>query len=304
MSRERLAAFLRTGVIILLWLSCASFSHAAGYLDQQQFDRYSDLAKLEVIVERMYSTPERREQIEASAGHLLGALVAADPNADPALLQTPMALAGHTVDLATEYFDVFVPRQRPAAGYGLLVFISPQRAFRAPRQWRTLLNDRGIILVAARSAGNGQPVVFRRIPLALHARENIVHRFPIDPARTYIGGWSGGSRVALSVAVAYPDLFRGGLFIAGSDPVGNADSMLVNPLPQDEALLARLKSDSRLVMLTGDNDLPPFQEDTRNLQSLTEAGINATLIRMRNAGHVMPDRSSLARALHALDETP
>ncbi|MFU8830901.1 MAG: hypothetical protein ACNA7J_01980 [Wenzhouxiangella sp.] len=295
--------FLRPGVI-LLWLSCASFSHAAGYLDQQQFDRYSDLAKLEVIVERMYSTPERRKQVEASADRLLGALVAADPNADPALLQTPLALAGHTIDLDIERFDIFVPRQRPADGYGLLVFIPPEPAFRAPRQWRTLLNNRGIILVTPRSAGNGHPVVLRRIPLALHARENMAHRYPIDPARTYIGGWSGGSRVALSVALAYPDLFRGGLFIAGSDPVGNTDSMLVNPLPEDETLLTRLRTNSRLVMLTGDNDLPSLRRDETTLQSLTEAGINATLIRMRDTGHVMPDRSSLTRALQALDETP
>ncbi|MCC5866190.1 MAG: hypothetical protein JJU31_13785 [Wenzhouxiangella sp.] len=286
---------------VLLWLFCASAS-GAGQLDQQRFEHYSDLAKLEVIIERMYWTPERLQQIEASAARLLGALVAADPNADPALLQTPMSMAGHTVDLDTEWFDAYVPRRRPAAGYGLLVFIPPGPEFRAPRAWRSLLDTHGIILVTPRSAGNGHPVVFRRIPLALHARENMAQRFPIDPARTYIGGWSGGSRVALSVAIAYPDIFRGGLLIAGSDPVGDAESMLPNLLPTDQALLTRLRTDSRLVMLTGDNDTAPLRQDQRTLQSLREAGINGTLIRMRNTGHVMPDRSSLAQALHALDE--
>jgi len=288
----------------LFWLFCAPASWGAGHLDQQRFDQYSDLAKLEVIIERMYSTPERLRQVESSANQLLEALVAADPNADPAMLETPMALAGHTIDLNTEWFDAYVPRRRPADGYGLLVFISPEPAFRAPREWRTLLNSRGIILVTPRNAGNAHPVVFRRIPLALHALENIVHRFPIDPARTYIGGWSGGSRVALSIAIAYPDLFRGGLLIAGSDPVGDADSMLPNLLPNDQALLTRLQTDTRLVMLTGDKDTAPLRLDERTLESSREAGINGTLIRMRDTGHVMPDRSSLAQALRGLDEAP
>ncbi len=299
--------FLRMTVstcAMLLGLPYASAAPSTGYADQQRFDRYSSLAQMEVILERMYPTPERRQQIEASAQRWLASMVAADRNADPALLDAPVALVGHTINLDTEWFDVYVPRRRPEAGYGLLVFVSPEPAFRAPAEWRHFLEVRGMILVAPRNAGNAHPVMFRRIPLALHARENMVQRFPVDPARTYVGGWSGGSRVALGLAIAYPELFRGGLLIAGSDPVGNADSLLPNVLPGADTLLGRLQKDSRLVMLTGENDVALLRRDVKTLQSLRDAGINATLIRMPDTGHVMPDRKSLLQALNALDSAP
>ena len=59
------------------------------------------------------------------------------------------------------------------------------------------------------------------MPLALLAYENIRRSHTLDANRVYVGGMSGGSRVALRVALAYPDVFRGALLNAGSDPIGD-----------------------------------------------------------------------------------
>jgi len=73
---------------------------------------------------------------------------------------------------------------------------------------------------------NDASTVDRREPLALLAAQNVMAQYPVDPQRVYIGGFSGGSRVALRLALGYPDVFHGALLNAGSDPIGNADVSL------------------------------------------------------------------------------
>jgi poly(3-hydroxybutyrate) depolymerase len=62
----------------------------------------------------------------------------------------------------------------------------------------------------------------RRIPLALLAAHNVMQRYPVDKERLYIGGMSGGSRVALRIALAFPDVFHALLLHSGSDRIGTA----------------------------------------------------------------------------------
>ena len=54
-------------------------------------------------------------------------------------------------------------------------------------------------------------------------------RYPIDPKRVYVGGLSGGSRAAEMTALAYPDVFRGALLNAGSDPIGGEAGIYLPP---------------------------------------------------------------------------
>ena len=54
-------------------------------------------------------------------------------------------------------------------------------------------------------------------PLALLAAHNIMQPYSVNREHVFIGGVSGGSRIALRVALSYRDLFRGALLNAGSD---------------------------------------------------------------------------------------
>jgi len=122
---------------------------------------------------------------------------------------THTALREQPVDLSQESFAVYVPPNAPPAGYGLLAFIPPWDKAYLPAGWTYVLDQHGMIFVSASRSGNPQNVVDRRIPLALLGAYNIMQRYPIDQRRVYIGGFSGGSRVAMRVALAYPDLFHG-----------------------------------------------------------------------------------------------
>jgi predicted esterase len=160
-------------------------------------------------------------------------------------------LAEQPVDPAQERFALHVPPERPAGGYALLVFVPPWQQAKIPPGWDEVLDRLGVIYVSAGRSGNDEVTMARRVPLALTAAANVMARYPIDPARIFVGGFSGGSRVAERLALGYPDLFRGALLDAGADRVGDGEDDLP---PPPEALLRQFQETSRLVFVTGEND--------------------------------------------------
>jgi predicted esterase len=169
------------------------------------------------------------------------------------------------IDLANEKFTFFVPPQVPAQGYALMVFISPFETAMVPPNWLPVLDRHGMIFVSASKSGNTQGVLDRRVPLALLAAHNLLQRYPIDKNRVYIAGMSGGSRVALRVALAFPDVFHGALLHSGTDRIGGAEE----PLPTAE-LFRQFQESSRFVYLTGQNDPFNLAKDEESRASLLE----------------------------------
>jgi len=172
-------------------------------------------------------------------------------------------LRDYPIDLANEKFALFVPAQAPPQGYSLLVFIAPWPAAAVPRDWISALDRHGMIFVTAANSGNTENVLERRIPLALIAAHNVMQRYPIDKERLYIGGMSGGSRVALRTALAYPDVFRAVLLHSGSDRIATAET----PLPSAE-LFKQFQASLRFVYLTGENDRLNLDTDVESRASL------------------------------------
>ena len=79
-----------------------------------------------------------------------------------------------------------------------------------------------MLVVSAAHSGNDEATFARREPLALLAAHNIRKQYPVDSDRIYIAGFSGGSRIALRLALGYPDVFRGVILNAGSAPIGSS----------------------------------------------------------------------------------
>lgn len=211
----------------------------------------------------------------------------------------------HTVDLADERFDVFVPSRQPADGYGLLVFVAPMPEWHLPRSWRSELDARGIVFVVARRSGNDEPVYDRRLPLALHAFENMHGRLPIDAARVYVGGFSGGARVAQRLAMSYPDVFVGALLLAGSQPFG-APGLFGEPwaLPP-EPWATRFMRDTRLVLASGTMDLVNRAHDADAAESLRAHCVeHVALIRIPRLDHWVPEGRYFRRVMDALETSP
>ena len=253
----------------------ANESAPVGLLHDVTFDQYSSLSSVGEMHRRLLSPLVARR---------LGA--------------APSAQHAQPVDLAEERFALYVPKNAPPNGYGVLVFVPPWEQAVVPAQWIDALDRHGLIFVSAARSGNGADVMERREPLALLAASNVLHRYPVDVSRVYVGGFSGGSRVAERLALAYPDLFHGALLNAGSDPIGTPDV----PLPTSK-LLERFQASSRLVYLTGRNDTDHLEMDRRSRKAMSEWCVfDVTPLVVPWSGHETPNAAAFSRGLNALEQ--
>jgi len=209
-------------------------------------------------------------------------------------------LEGQPVDLAAERFVVYVPAQAPPRGYALLVFVPPWQQAGLPEGWGPVLDSHGVIFVSAARSGNDENTMGRREPLALLAAENIVAQYRVDPQRVYIGGFSGGSRIALRLAVGYPDLFHGAILNAGSDSLGDASAEPPIPLPPRD-LFYQFQSGTRLIYITGERDTTRVEDDELSLRSMRDWCVfNVESIVEPFLDHTVAQPAALSRALGSL----
>lgn len=268
----------RTAAVLLLVVGgCASSN---GRLERDVvFTRYSPLSRNAEIARRALPPLTYRRIVETLAAK-------------------HDALAEQTIDLAREKFDLYIPDGAPPpAGYGVLVFIAPWSGATRPHVWRAALDRHHLIFVAAQGSGNDRNVLDRRLPLALLAYENVRARFPIDARRVYVTGLSGGSRVAEIAALAYPDVFRGAVLNAGADPIDGNFGMYKPP-----AALFRLFQRTRLVYITGDQDVDNARQDDVSQASMRAACVlDLDTEFALGLGHEALDPQSFGRALDALE---
>jgi hypothetical protein len=214
------------------------------------------------------------------------------------LARSGQAAREQSIDLAHERFAVYVPGQMPPHGYALLVFVPPWQAATVPPPWTSVLDRHGMIFVSASNSGNAADVLDRREPLALLAAYNIMRRYRVDPDKVYVGGFSGGSRVAMRMALAYPDLFHAALLDAGSDPIGSAQI----PLPPAD-LFRQFQDSTRLVYATGQHDDGNLDKDVHSRDSMQAWCVfHLDTVAMPWAGHDLADPATLNHALDALLE--
>ena len=261
-------------LVIPLWFNAA---HAqSSKATHVTFSEYSPLANASEIARRTLSP-----------------LVALEVNRRGA--QSGRTLVEQTVRLADEDFVIYVPTHRPPSGYALLVFVPPWQDARLPAGWAPILERYDTIFVSAARSGNDAGVMDRREPLALLAAVNVIRQFPVDADAVFIGGFSGGARVAQRLALAYPDLFRGAILNAGSDPIGSQDM----PLPPKD-LFYRFQESSRLVYVTGEID-PRLGMDQDSLRSMHQWCVFAVQSHVEpSAGHEVLGSTAFAWALSAV----
>jgi pimeloyl-ACP methyl ester carboxylesterase len=247
-------------------------------IHELRFDSYAPFSRNSELLQRLL-TPLNAQRVRQAS------------------MQPGHGLQPQSIDLKHETFALHVPPQRPPHGYGLLVFVPPWPQATVPPAWIGTLDHRGIIFVSAANSGNDANVLDRRVPLALLAAWNVMRRYRVDPQRVYIGGFSGGSRVAERVALGYPDLFHGALLIAGSDPLGSAQLVL-----PPSALWRQFQDTTRLVYLTGQNDAAHLELDDRSRQSMQQACVaHVDTVIEPWVGHDLPSAVPFSRALDRLE---
>jgi len=243
------------------------------------FDRYSPLANSNEMVRRTLSP--------IAADRVLGYLH-----------DKSQQLPEQSIDLSSERFRIYVPQgEPPANGYGLIVFIPPWDDGSVPSEWRPVLTRHNLIYVAADRSGNDFNMLWRRLPLALHAYQNVAARYKLDPERIYVSGFSGGSRTAMRAALSYPDVFRGAILNSGSDPFGDAGIAV----PSRE-LFELFQRRSRVVLVSGTEDLVIDARDAAMLDSAERLCVEGVSTQpMRNTGHALMRALMLERAIDAIE---
>ncbi len=213
-------------------------------------------------------------------------------------------------DLARESFEVFVPESYdPEVPAGLMVWISPANSggLSRPRNLEAL-DEHNVIWIGANNSGNDRWRWYRT-GLALDAAHNMQRLYNIDPDRIYIAGYSGGGRVASSMAILFPEVFRGGAYFFGSNyyrkvPVPDKKGAFWRagyPPPADNDL-DDLKAQHSFVLVTGEHDFN--RDETRaNYEMFTrEKYENVTYIEIPGADHGFGVTGEwLARVIQALD---
>ena len=270
-------------LLSFIQFASAQSVHAGGEIFRDVvFDEYSEGSRSAELSRRMFS-PFTAIQL------------------DRQIARTGKKVIEQPIKLSEEKFIVYVPSPIPTLGFGVLVFVPPWQDARLPPGWTAVLDRFGIIFVSAARSGNDESVLDRRDPLALLAAHNIARRYPVDPKRVYIGGFSGGARVALRLALAYPDLFHGAILNAGSDLIGNSQI----PIPPKDLFL-RFQS-AHLVYVTGEGDSLQLNNDLASMHSLKKWCVfDVQAHSERSANHEVAGSTALAWALGNLlhDEPP
>jgi len=166
---------------------------------------------------------------------------------------------GGEYDLARESFDVYVPGGYDGSlPFGLVVFISPNPAAADPEKSEIpILDKHGLLWVGAINSGNERRK-WHRANLALDAAHNMTKRYRIDPDRVYVGGWSGGARMACEVAIGYADVFTGGFFMGdcnyfrGTQVVGENRFWKPDFSPPPAAMLEKARTRGRYAIFVGE----------------------------------------------------
>ncbi len=205
----------------------------------------------------------------------------------------------HPIDLREETYYVSLPKNfDPQASYGLLVWIDPSDNGLPKREWLRVFDEMGFIYVSANNSGNNHSVTARRIPLALHALQNMQQQYPIDQNRVYVAGFSGGGFTASSLAIAYGDLVEGAYYMSGANKLGG---QRVDIPPAER--FDKIKSHNRYVFFAGTKEKRFLKAVSEAFDSYAAQGVqHIHLFNTVRRGHFYVDSQWLKKGLQLLDQ--
>jgi prolyl oligopeptidase family protein len=187
-------------------------------------------------------------------------------------------------------WEIYVPANyRPDRPAGLMVYISPTPSGEIPRSWKSVMDHRNMIWIAARHSGN-RALVSRRVVYAIVAPTLAGKRYKIDRERIYLSGLSGGGKMASMVAIDHAQLFKGAVYNCG-----------VNFWDKHPPRRFELVKQNHYVFITGtlDQALEPTRKAYKQYR---KAGVeNSKLMVIRDMTHRNPSSFDFDEALQYLD---
>lgn len=194
-------------------------------------------------------------------------------------------------DSTKQRFELYVPAGAGSRGAApLILFISPSQNATGLSQFRKLCDRQGIVFASPHQAGN-QTQGTKRVRIVMDTLDEVRRRLKIDPDRTYIGGFSGGGRIAMTIATALPEYFGGVI------PVCAGGQLRTEPWLR-ERVISRL----RIALLTGENDFNRGEIERMTQTLFAGIGVTSRVWTAQRIGHAIPSGRTLDEAFAWLED--
>jgi dienelactone hydrolase len=194
-------------------------------------------------------------------------------------------------DSTKQEYDLAVPASvKPQQPAGLVLFINAGGGPAGLGSFEAVCNDKGLLFASPYNAGNNVDPK-KRVRLVLDVLDDIRRRYKIDPDRTYIAGFSGGARIACSVAYALPEYFGGTIPVCA-----------VNDLREETWLRHRVKDRLSLALITGENDFNRPEVERLWGPIFIASEIRTRIFLCPKMGHAVPGAKEMTEVVTWLEE--
>ncbi len=194
-------------------------------------------------------------------------------------------------DSSAQRYQLYVPpKYDRARAWPLVVFVSPGDDPLGWRFWQKPCEESGMLFCAAYGAGNNCPPG-QRIRTVLDMFDDVRRHYRIDPDQTYLCGFSGGGRVACTIAFALPECFGGVVPVCGTNPLNSLDY-----------LRHRVEDRLSVALVTGETDFNRTELEGYMYPLLRSLGVRARLWVAPKTGHAMPPPAMLREVVAWLHE--
>jgi predicted esterase len=185
-------------------------------------------------------------------------------------------------DSGKQRFQLYVPRgYRAGKAWPLVLFISPGGAPMGWSHWQKPCEQLGLFFCAPFAAGNDCPAG-RRTRIVLDAFDEVRRRYRIDPEQTYLAGFSGGGRLACTIAFALPEYFGGVIPVCGT-----------NPLNRLTYLRHRVRDRLSVAFVTGTGDFNRRENEAYMYPYFQDLKIRSRLWVVPRMAHAVPPAAVL-----------
>jgi predicted esterase len=194
-------------------------------------------------------------------------------------------------DSTAQRYELYVPASvDPRKPAPLVLFISAGNGPAGGANFRPLCDAVGAIFASPHNAGNNVDMP-QRMRTILDVLDDVRRRYTIDADRTYVGGISGGARVACSLAFSLPEYF------GGIVPCCGAESL------RDESWLRQRAVDRLSVaLMTGETDFNRAEMERLRFNLLSVYGVRTKVWTVAGLGHGIPKTAELSAAWQWLEE--
>ncbi|MCE9524806.1 MAG: hypothetical protein K8R36_01980 [Planctomycetales bacterium] len=193
-------------------------------------------------------------------------------------------------DSTAQSYELYVPNSlKKGDSPGLILFISPGDRSTGLDSLRKACDEQKLIFASPHGAGNNIDSR-KRIRIVLDVLDDVRREYRVDAVRTYIGGFSGGGRMACAIGFSLPEYFGGVI------PVCAAGDL------RDESWLRQRVIDRLSVAhLTGETDFNRGEVERFRGAMLAFVGVRSKVWVAPKMGHAIPATSMFEEAIVWLD---